>query len=137
MKSILSPYNDTLFNEYLLKYVKSSLMRRCAVFRKTDEQMKYILNDSDPLDYYTPDDLIKSIKLNGRLIYFSNQDLINHVVYNLGQRFWYSELARIHNMIHKLYLEFKGKLDSEKKSLQPHKLSHKKLAPQRVQGVKK
>ena len=136
MKSILSPYDDVMFNEYLLDYIKKRLKQRCFVFTKDDADRRYFLDDDDPFNYYTSDDIIKSLKLNGRLIYFSNQELINHAVYDLSQRFWYDELKHINNSIHKIFLDFKRVSLNEESSLQPRKLSHIKKAHHRAQGVR-
>lgn len=136
MKSILSPYDDVSFNEYLLQYIKKRLKQKCAIFTKDDADRRYFLDDDDPLNYYTSDDIIKSLQLNGRVVYFSNQELINHAVYDLSQRFWYDELSHINNIIHKIFLDFKRTLINEENSLQPRKLSHNKRARQRVQGVR-
>ena len=107
MKSILSPYDDINFNNYLLQYVKKRLARKCKVFTKDDEERKYFLEENSR-DYYTPDDVIKSIELvNGRMIRFGNQKLINYIVYDLSQRFWYEELKHINNIVRRLYLQFK------------------------------
>jgi hypothetical protein len=134
MKSILSPYDDTNFNNYLLQYVKKRLAKKCRVFTKDDEERKYFL-DKDSRDYYTPDDVIKSIELvNGRVIRFGNQKLINYIVYDLSQRFWYDELKHINNSIHALYLRFKR--FSEEFAIQQRKLSREKKAPNRVQGTR-
>lgn len=136
MKSILSPYDDVLFNEYLLQYVKKRLKQKCAIFTKDDADRRYFLDEDDPLNYYTPDDIIKSLQLNGRVVYFSNQNLINHAVYDLSQRFWYDEMSHINNTVHKLFLDYKRTLIDEDKSIQPRKLSHNKRPHQRFQGVK-
>lgn len=136
MKSILSPYDDVLFNEYLLQYVKKRLKQKCAIFTKDDADRRYFLDEDDPLNYYTPDDIIKSLQLNGRVVYFSNQNLINHAVYDLSQRFWYDEMSHINNTVHKLFLDYKRTLIDEDKSIQPRKLSHNKRPQQRFQGVK-
>ena len=136
MKSILSPYDDVSFNEYLLDYIKKRLKQKCFVFTKDDADRRYFLDEDDPLNYYTSDDIIKSLKLNGRVVYFSNQNLINHAVYDLGQRFWYDELSHVNNAIFKTYLDYKRMLLNEENSLQPRKLSHNKRAQRRAQGVR-
>lgn len=136
MKSILSPYDDVSFNEYLLDYIKKRLKQKCFVYTKDDADRRYFLDEDDPFNYYTSDDIIKSLKLNGRVVYFSNQALINHAVYDLGQRFWYDELSHINNTIFKTYLDFKRMLINEENSLQPRKLSHNKRAHKRAQGVR-
>jgi len=135
MKSILSPYDDIVFNEYLLNYIKERLRRKCFIFTKDDTERRYFLDD-DPLNYYTYDDIIKSLRLNGRQVYFSNQALVNHAVYDLSQRFWYEELKHVNNIIYKIFLDFKRTLCNESGSLQPSKLSHIKNAKNRVQGAK-
>ena len=133
MKYILSPYDDVDFNVYLLEYIKKSLKKRCRIFSKDDSARKHYLHeDSD--DFYTPDDIIKSLELRGRSIQFCNQLLINHAVYDLSQRFWYEELSHINNIIHKLYLEFK-RLPTL--GIQQRKLSHVKQSPMRKQGAKR
>ena len=132
MKSILSPYDDVNFNEFLLKYIKKSLKKKCLVFIRDNEERKYFL-DEDSRDYYTPDDIIKSLKLNGRVIYFSNKELINYAVYDLSQRFWYDTMRDINNIIRKLYLEYKR----SDESIQQRKLSHEKRAQQRMQETRR
>ena len=132
MKSILSPYDDVNFNEFLLKYIKKSLKKKCLVFTRDNEERKYFL-DEDSRDYYTPDDIIKSLKLNGRVIYFSNKELINYAVYDLSQRFWYDTMRDINNIIRKLYLEYKR----SDESIQQRKLSHEKRAQQRMQETRR
>ena len=132
MKSILSPYDDVNFNTFLLEYIKKSLKKKCAIFTKDDEDRKYFLYD-DPTKYYTPTDVIKSLKLNGRVIYFSNQELINYIVYDLSQRFWYDTMRDINNIVRKLYLEYKR----SDESIQPRKLSHEKHARQRIQETRR
>lgn len=134
MKSILSPYDDINFNNYLLQYVKKRLLCKCKVFAKDDTEHKYFL-DKNSKDYYTQDDVIKSIELvNGRIIRFGNQRLINYIVYDLGQRFWYEELKHIANIIHTLYIKFKR--ISEEFEIQQRKLSHEKRAHKRKQGAR-
>lgn len=132
MKSILSPYDDSSFNEYLLQYTKKYLRRKCSVFMKDDEERKYFLEENSR-DFYTVDDIINSLKLNGRVIYFSNKPLINYAVYDLSQTFWVYVLNSVNNIIHKLYLEFKG----SESSIQKRKLSHNKLAINKSQGVRR
>ncbi len=132
MKSILSPYDDVNFNEFLLKYIKKSLKKKCLVLTRDNEERKYFL-DEDSRDYYTPDDIIKSLKLNGRVIYFSNKELINYAVYDLSQRFWYDTMRDINNIIRKLYLEYKR----SDESIQQRKLSHEKRAQQRMQETRR
>lgn len=136
MKSILSPYDDARFNEYLLEYAKKYLKKKCNTFVRGDEDRKYFL-DENSRDYYTPDDVIKSLALNGRVIYFSNQKLINYIVYDLSQRFWFDCLKYVHNIIHKLYLEFKNPANYEANIIQRRKLSHVKRAQQRLQEAKR
>ena len=134
MKSILSPYDDVNFNNYLLQYVKKRLAFKCKVFTKDDEERKYFLEENSR-DYYTPDDVIKSIELvNGRMIRFCNQKLINYIVYDLGQRFWYEELKHINNAVHKIFLEYKRV--SVEFEIQQRKISHEKRAQQRIQGAR-
>lgn len=134
MKYILSPYDDVDFNHFLLKYIKKQLARSCKTFILDDEDRKYYL-DEDSDDYYTPNDIISSLQLNGRSIYFNNQPLINHAVYDLSQRFWYETMKNVNNIIRKLYLEFKG--SDESTPIQRRKLSHEKKAHQRSQEARK
>lgn len=137
MKSILSPYNDTTFNEYLLDYVKKRLKQKCLVFTKDDSERKYYLDDNNTT-YFTYLDVIKSLQLvNGREIRFDNQALINHIVYDLSQRFWYNELKNANNLIHKIYFQYKQVVAREENSLQPRKLSHNKRSPNRLQEARK
>ena len=132
MKSILSPYDDTNFNEYLLQYIKKRLKKKSSIFTR-DEDRKYFL-DEKSLDYYTPDDIIDSIELIGRTIRFSNQKLVNYVVYDLSQRFWYDELKHINNLIHKIFFNYQR--DAENFEIQQRKLSHEKRAQNRTQGAR-
>lgn len=131
MKSILSPYNDHYFNEFLLKYIKKRLLEKCYKFTKDEEERKYFF-EKNSRNYYTPNDIINTLQLNGRCIYFSNQPLINYIVYDLSQRFWYDELKIINNMVHKIYLEYRRFAPAFE--IQQRKLSHKKRARQRSQG---
>ena len=133
MKSILSPYDDVNFNNYLLQYVKKRLAHKCMIFTKDDEDRKYFLEENSR-DYYTPDDVINSIELNGRTIRFGNQKLINYIVYDLSQRFWYDELKHINNIVRQLYLKFKR--FSDEFAIQQRKISHEKKAHQRTQGAR-
>lgn len=123
MKSILSPYDDFNFNTYLLQYVKKRLTRRYKQLTKDGDDRKYFLEENSR-DYYTPEDLIDSVKLNGRSVYFSNSKLINYVVYDLSQRFWYDEFKHINNTVRKLYLEFVR--ISKEFDLQQKRLSNEK-----------
>ncbi len=118
MKSILSPYDDFKFNEYFLNYIKSQLKKHCIKIK--DENRKYFLDDSR--NYFTPEDIVDSLSLNGRVIYFSNRALINHAVYDLSQRFWYDELKFANNLIRKIYLIYKRKNNQ----IQQSKLSREK-----------
>jgi hypothetical protein len=133
MKSILSPYDDHEFNEYLLKYIKKYLKKQCKVYTKDDEDRRYFLEENSR-NYYTPDDIIESLCLNGRLIYFNNRELINYAVYDACQRFWYDSLKNVNNIIRKLFLEFQNKRESF--AIQQRKLKHKKLQGLRIQGTK-
>ena len=136
MKSILSPYDDIYFNEYLLNYTRNQLKKKCMMFTKDDTERKYYLDDSR--NYFTHVDIIKSLQLvNGRELKFVNQSLINYAVYDLSQRFWYDELKNISNIIHRIYFQFKQLVSTEEKSLQPRKLSHVKNSPQRIQDAKR
>lgn len=132
MKSILSPYDDKYFNEYLFTYIQKRLLNRCFKYTDSDEDRRYFFEDSR--HYYTPNDIINTLKLNGRRIYFSNQPLINYIVYDLGQRFWYDELKNINNIVHKIYLEYRSFAAGFE--IQQRKLSHNKRARQRSQGVR-
>lgn len=132
MKSILSPYDDANFNEYLLQYIKKRLKKKSSIFTK-DEERKYYL-DKDPLNFYTPDDIIKSLELVGRTIRFGNQKLVNHAVYDLSQRFWYEEMKHINNIIRKIFLDYQRV--SAEFEVQQRKLSHEKRAQQRTQGAR-
>ena len=113
MKAICSPFNDDGFNEYLCSYVKDRLKKRSLIFEcKYKLDVKELDNDNNEIIKeieFTPDDVIKSIRRSGRLIYFSNRNLINHVVYDLSQRFWYEELKTINNMIYRLNMEYRSR----------------------------
>lgn len=110
MKAMLSPYNDNIFNKYLLKYIKQCLRDRSSVFIRDDENRQYFLEDNKV--GYTDNDIIDSLTLNGKLISFSNNKLVDHAVYDLSQRFWYEEMNRINNEIHMIYLKFQKMRDS-------------------------
>lgn len=118
MKSILSPYDDSQFNEYLLQYLKRRLKKHVSMIKNEDR--KYYLDGSR--NYFTPEDILESLGLNGRVICFSNRDLINYVVYDLSQRFWYDEMKNTNNLIYRLYLEYKRQTNS----IQQRKLSREK-----------
>ena len=132
MKSILSPYDDTKFNEYLLQYIKKRLKKKSSIFTR-DEDRKYFL-DEKSLDYYTPDDIIDSSELSGRTIRFSNQKLVNYVVYDLSQRFRYDEFKHVNNLIRKIFFNYQR--DAENFEIQQRKLSHEKRAQNRTQGAR-
>lgn len=85
-----------------------------------NEDRRYYLDDSR--NYFTPEDILESLGLNGRVIRFNNRDLINHAVYDLSQRFWYDEMKNANNLIHRLYLEYKRQTNS----IQQRKLSREK-----------
>ena len=108
MKSILSPYDDAQFNDYLLQYVKSKLKKRISKIKSEDR--KYYLSDNR--DYFTPEDILDSLILSGRVISFSNRELINHAVSDISQRFWYDELKHANNVIYSLYIEYKRQINS-------------------------
>lgn len=116
MKSILSPYDDEEFNAYLLNYVKKYFKSKCAVFTKDDEDRKYFLEGKTD-KYYTYNDVINTLELRGRVIGFSNRELINHVVYDLSQRFWYEGLKCVNNLIPQLYIKYKGTPSKYNKNL--------------------
>jgi hypothetical protein len=118
MKSILSPYDDLQFNEYLLQYLKCRLKKHISLINNEDR--KYYLDGSR--NYFTPEDILESLGLNGRVIRFNNRDLINHAVYDLSQRFWYDEMKNTTNLIYRLYLEYKRQTNS----IQQRKLSREK-----------
>jgi hypothetical protein len=118
MKSILSPYDDFQFNEYLLQYLKCRLKKHISLIKNEDR--KYYLDDSR--NYFTPEDILESLGLNGRVIRFNNRDLINHAVYDLSQRFWYDEMKNTNNLIHRLYTEYKRQTNP----IQQRKLSREK-----------
>ena len=51
MKSILSPYDDINFNNYLLQYVKKRFSYKCKVFAKDDKEHKYFLEKNSKILY--------------------------------------------------------------------------------------
>ena len=118
MKSILSPYDDSQFNEYLLQYLKHRLKKHISMIKNEDR--RYYLDDSR--NYFTPEDILESLILNGRVIQFNNRNLINHAVYDLSQRFWYEEMKITNNLVRRLYLEYKRQTNS----IQQRKLSREK-----------
>lgn len=118
MKSILSPYDDSQFNEYLLQYLKHRLKKHISMIKNEDR--RYYLDDSR--NYFTPEDILESLILNGRVIQFNNMNLINHAVYDLSQRFWYEEMKITNNLVRRLYLEYKRQTNS----IQQRKLSREK-----------
>ena len=76
--------------------------------------MRYKLDGLDK--EYTIDNIIDSLKLDNRMIYFSNKRLVNYIVYDLGQRLWYDVLNSINNAIHSLYIKYKGAVANIKKT---------------------
>lgn len=80
------------------------------MFLSDDEIKVYKLPNSDKT--YTIEDVINSIKLNKNIIAYNNQAVINYIVYDLGQRFWYDEFKIISSLIPTLYLKYQssGKL---------------------------
>lgn len=119
MKVIHSPYRDNDFNEYLLNYCKARLKQRALIFEcqyKVESS-----HDNEIENTYSIEDVIKLIQRKDNVIFFSNTKLINHIVYDLGQRFWYNELCNINNIVHKLYMIYRGEhdksiTDTERKS---------------------
>lgn len=103
MKSIFSPYDDIYFNEYLLQYIKHRLRRHISKIKNEDR--RYYLGDGK--SYFTPENILDSLVLSNRRIYFNNRSLINHAVYDLSQRFWYDEMKNASNLIYKIFLEYK------------------------------
>lgn len=99
MKSIVSPFDDIDFNKFLLRLCKVRL-------KKSIEKIK----DNRPYEVfgnkYSTSDILKLLTLRGRVIYFSDSRLLNYLVYDLSQRFWYEDLNFINNAIHYLYLKF-------------------------------
>lgn len=85
-----------------------------------NEDRRYYLDDSR--NYFTPEDVLDSLILNGRVIQFNNRNLINHAVYDLSQRFWYEEMKITNNLVRRLYLEYKRQTNS----IQQRKLSREK-----------
>ena len=134
MKYILSPYDDENFNKYLILYIKKQLKLKCRVYSRDDSSQEYFLDDSKD-KRYTQADIINSVELVGRTIRYANQKLVNHAVYDLGQRFWYDVFKCVNNIIRKIYLEFQK--FSNVFSIQQRKLSHEKRAHNRYQGAKK
>lgn len=126
MKSILSPYDDTVFNEYLLEYTKKYLKSKCYNLTK-DYERKYYL-DEDKKKYNTPDDIIDSLSLNRRTIYFKNKKLVNYAVYDLGQIFWYDCIKQIALIVPKLHFEFKARQRSY--MIQQRNIERRKLEKQ-------
>lgn len=106
MKAILSPYIDDGFNVYLLRIVKDRLSRRSLFFIENDNN--YTFEGKE----YTISDIIKSVKLHGQRIYYSNNRLMNYIVYDLSQRFWLMEFNIINNMIGHYYLRYRGEMSN-------------------------
>lgn len=102
MKSIVSPYRDEQFNLYLLKYIKHELSVKSRFTLENDTV--YELDNKK----YTSKDIIKSLSILGNKIYFSNNKLMNYVVYDLSQRLWYDVLSAVNNKLSYLYLRYKG-----------------------------
>jgi hypothetical protein len=102
MKYILLPYRDEEFNTYILKYIKRELRSRSEF--TVENNTIYEIDGKK----YTSKDIIKSLILLGNKIYFSNNKLINYVVYDLSQRFWYDVLNTVNNKLSYLYLCYKG-----------------------------
>ena len=110
MKCLVSPYNDTLFNKQLYKYCKT-LLKKHAYHIKDNHEYEFDNNK------YSVADVIDTLSIKGRTIYYSNRNLINYIVYDLSQRFWYTVLRDVMNIVSKLYLEYRGKLDKEKEEI--------------------
>ena len=100
MKSIMSPYNDEGFNKFLYRCCLNRLRCKALHF----ESFSFEFNNNK----YTLEDIIKLLKRKGRCIYFSDQKVINHLVYDLSQRFWYEVLKDVNNLVRWLYLQYKG-----------------------------
>ena len=80
------------------------LESKCKVYTRDDEEKKYFL-DGNTDKFYTPDDLINSLELvNNRIIRFGNKRLINYVVYDLGQSFWFYALRDVSNLVHRIHI---------------------------------
>lgn len=107
MKSILSPYNDNKFNEFFIEFIKERLRRRCEVLKADEEVKEYSLGDNTSKKY-TLDDLVNSLSLHGRIICYKEEDIINHLVYDLGQRLWYDELKSANNLIFTVHFKYYG-----------------------------
>lgn len=112
MKSILSPYYDEEFNYRLYKLIKRCLRQKVCLFEE-DTELKYSLDGKD----YTAADLIKSVSVIGRQIFYNNQKLVNYAVYDLSQRFWYDIFSSVNNIIPTLYIKYKGALAAEENKL--------------------
>jgi hypothetical protein len=128
MKCIVSPFDDIHFNEFLLQYVKKYLKEKCRIFTKDSSERKYH-PDEKSRKFYTHKDVINSLILEGRKIKFSNNELINYIVYDLGQRFWYDALKNISNLIYRIFFEYKRQ--QEDVIIQQRKLSREKKARRR------
>lgn len=107
MKAIFSPFSEDDFNEYLLNLIRARLKKRALIFECT-----YQVESSDSIKTYKPDDVIALLCRHNRIIKFSNMKLLNHIVYDLGQRFWYEELNSINNTIYDIYFKWLAKSTS-------------------------
>ena len=125
MRSIISPYYNDNFNKYLLSYIKKSLKKKCDLFSKDENEIKYYIDEDSPSKFYTQGDIIKSLVLKNNVIYFSNMKLINYAVYDLGQRFWYNEINAINNMVSKIYFDYIAIAELNKKSSLVNYSKHK------------
>lgn len=108
MKGVMSPYNDEGFNSFLYLCCINRLRQKACKF----ESFSFEFEGTK----YTLEDIIKLLKHNGRSIYFSNQKIINHLVYDLGQRFWCEVLRDVNNLIRWLYLRYNGEKAENDKS---------------------
>ena len=112
MREIISPFNDDSFNSYLLKYVKARLKKRALLFIG-----EYEFEGKT----YTSNDIIKSIKRQGRKIFYSDYKLITYIIYDLSQRFWSNEFRDINNIIRGLYCEYCAMKNQEDSDLNKKK----------------
>lgn len=101
MKAIFSPISDDDFNKFLLTVCKSRISKSISSIK---ENRPYELDGKK----YSANDVLDLLVLRNRTIYFSNNKLLNYIVYDLSQRFWYEDLKHINNMIYLLHIKFNG-----------------------------
>lgn len=113
MKSILLHYNDDEFKQFILEYTRSFALRKCTTYFKDEEIKEFSLDEEDDsASKYTISDIVKTIAIVNNSIRYTNQQLVNHLVYDLGYRVWYDIFNYINNALPTIYLKYKGTAQS-------------------------